>query len=267
MLCNCGHQASAYLADQDELRFGVTTAIANIVVGCSGLLRNAQGEIVAFDMRQAVTADRVETVLQQNIGTGHIMHCQSYLVSGTNIDRGIFVNARIVRESGAIDQPQYTLFSGYLDGGHQPSFPYDRLMAPLEGPGRIRSFTGTNPAAGVEITESVPAGAAWRIISMLATLATDANAANRQVRVLLDDGANIHYEHTASASVIANSTLPFCFSDNGVESQSNLNLLNVALPTMTWLPAGHRIRTNTVNLQAGDNWTAPIMLVVEWLVP
>ena len=267
MGCECGARNPAKLCDQDELRIGVTTAIASMVIGVSGLMRNENGEDSAFDMRVAATSDRVETVLQQNIGAGHLIHAHAYVVSGTNIDRGVFVNARIVREAGATDQPQFTLFSGYLDGGHQPSFPYDRLLAPLEGPGRIRAITGTNQAVNTEITETVPAGAVWRLLGTRFTLVTDANVATRQVTLIVDDGANTIWQADGNATQLLGLTRNYNFFPwSTLPAAAGTEIFGFVPPNML-LQAGFRIRTSTANIQAGDDYGAPIMLVEEWLVP
>lgn len=267
MTCSCGSRNPARVQDQDELRFGVTTGIASIVVACAGILRNDNGEDSAFNMVVAATSDRVETVLQNNIGAGTILHCQSALVSGTNVDRGIFVNARIVREAGATDQPQFTLFSGYLDGGHQPSFPYDTLRAPLEGPGRIRSITGTNPAANTEITETVPAGALWRLLGTRFQLVTDANVANRTATLIVDDGTNTIWQADANATQAAGVTRNYNFFPwSTLPTAAGTEIFGFVPPNML-LQAGFRIRTSTANIQVTDNYGAPILLVEEWLQP
>ena len=267
MPCSCGLRSAARIQDQDELRLGVTTAIASIVVGVSGVLRNANDEDSVFDMRVAATSDRVETVLQQNIGAGHILHCNSYLVSGTNIDRGVFVNARIVRESGAIDLPQLTLFSGYLDGGHQPSFPYGKHHAPLEGPGQVRAITGTNQAADTEITETVPAGAVWRLMGVRFQLVTGAAAAARQVTLIVDDGTNTIWQADGNATQADTLTRNYNFFPwSTLPTAAGTEIFGFIPPNML-LRNAFRIRTSRTNGVAGDNYGAPIMLVEEWMVP
>ena len=267
MPCDCGARNPAKLCDQDELRIGVTTAIASMVIGVAGLMRNVNGEDSAFDMRVAATSDRVETVLQQNIGAGHIIHAQAYVVSGTNIDRGVFVNARIVREAGATDQPQFTLFSGYLDGGHAPSFPYGKHHAPLEGPGQVRAITGTDQAANTEITETVPAGAVWRLMGVRFQLVTGAAAAARQVTLIVDDGTNTIWQAVGNATQADTLTRNYnYFPWSTLPTAAGTEIYGYIPPNML-LRNAFRIRTSRTNGVAGDNYGAPILLVEEWLVP
>jgi hypothetical protein len=238
-----------------------------MVIGVAGLMRNERGEDSPFDMRVAATSDRVETVLQQNIGAGHLLHAQAYVVTGTNIDRGVFVNARIVRESGAIDQPQFTLFSGYLDGGHQPGFPYGKHHAPLEGPGRIRAITGTNQAADTEITETVPAGAMWRLLGTRFTLVTGAVAAARQVTLIVDDGTNTIWSADGNATQADTLTRNYNFFPwSTLLAAAGTEIFGFVPPNML-LPNPFRIRTSRTNGVATDDYGAPILLVEEWLVP
>lgn len=132
------------------------------------------------------------------------------------------------------------------------------------GTGRIRSITGTDPAAGVQISESVPAGVVWHLWSMRFTFTTDVTVANRYVRILVDDGANIFAYITAqqfqTASLAWNYTLAHFGNDQNVYS----GVQNLNLPQLPVLLPGWRLRTNVVNFQAGDDFGAPQLLVEEW---
>ena len=57
----------------------------------------------------------------------------------------------------------------------------------LDGPGTIQSITGTDPSAGNEISQTVPANTIWRLWGMYATLVTDAGVADRRASRYIDD--------------------------------------------------------------------------------
>lgn len=133
-----------------------------------------------------------------------------------------------------------------------------------DGPGTIRSITGTDPAAGAEISETVPADARWRLMGVGLTLVTDATAANREVRLVIDDGTTIIAEIPAGVTQVASETRRYSFGagfPRGAGAQS-LNVIAPLPPVV--LGAGYRVRTLTTNLQAGDNYGAPQLLVEEW---
>lgn len=255
-----------YINNEDELRVGVQTGLSNIVVGVSGMMCNEYGEYSKFTVTVAATNDRVETVVQQNIGAGWILHARAWIISGTVGSKQVYVNANIISNTGTPAVPMFVLLAGYLDNTFQPSFPYEQPSSPLDGQGNLRSITGTNPAAGAEISETVPANVRWRPVAIEAVFVASAAVANRRISLRLDDGANEYYKVEASADVTAGQTRTFSMWATFGPSAANNVTFYLPLPGNLILPAGHRIRTVTSNLDVGDDWAAPQMLIEEWLV-
>jgi hypothetical protein len=157
------------------------------------------------------------------------------------------------------------LASGYVNTFKWISFPGDTHRGPLEGPGLIRSITGTDPAAGVEISETVPTLARWRLIAVRAALTTDATAGNRFASIILDDGVTTYYQHFYPTFQGPSTAVTYNFSALAIEPAVIGNNTLVPFPPNLRLSAGHRIRTQTSVFNAGDNWGAPQLLVEQWL--
>lgn len=136
----------------------------------------------------------------------------------------------------------------------------------VEARGTVKTIVGTNPAAGVEISETVPAGFRWRILAARIMLTTDATAISRRVQLFLDDGANIYLRSTAGE--VQGTTANNAYNLASGLPTDFVPLLNqfLGIPDNLVLPPGHRIRTGTINLQAGDDFAAPILLVEEFPV-
>jgi hypothetical protein len=132
------------------------------------------------------------------------------------------------------------------------------------GTGRIRTIVGTNPAAGVEITETVPAGKRWALRSLRVTLVTSGAVANRVPALFYDDGVSVFGSSVFNGSMAATVTkiltwgMGMAFVNPGGTSEVNL-----IAPLVLLLPGG-RIRTSTSALDAGDDYGAPIYEVEEW---
>lgn len=159
------------------------------------------------------------------------------------------------------------LAAGYVTDAGTQAWPNGKIESSVEGRGLIRLITGTNPAAGVEISETVPTGARWRIISFRFTFLTDATVANRQPRIALDDGTSIYYRQ--ANSTVHGASLSFSYNALG-SSAGNMATgadLSLILPLLHILMAGHKITTVTALLQAGDNFDAPSYVVEEWIEP
>lgn len=132
--------------------------------------------------------------------------------------------------------------------------------------GRIRSITGTNPAANTEISETVPDRRRWILRAIRFSLASDANGANRYPVLLIDDGSDIVFASETSTAQVANSTLFYNYADFGSWHSPASNQFCLPLPPIPLGP-GFRIRTTTTNLQVGDDYSAPQMLIEEWIDP
>src|SRR3990167_7180454 len=139
---------------------------------------------------------------------------------------------------------------------------------PGGGEGNIRTVTGTNPAAGVEISEAVPTNAIWRFLSFSAVLVSDANASNRSMYLVADDGTTANrrffvFNTTAQTASLTRTWL--YFRGNGLANQASAGgvadtdtvISQDNLPDETFVEGG-RIRTITSGILAGDNWAAPL---------
>lgn len=122
---------------------------------------------------------------------------------------------------------------------------------------------GADPAAGVEISDAVPAGKQWRLISVLLQLVTNATVANRRPHVIVDDGANVFHRRASNATQAASLTQNYLFAGEGPEAAVRGTYVADPLPVQE-IPAGARIKTVTENLQAGDNYGAPLYYVEEF---
>jgi hypothetical protein len=124
--------------------------------------------------------------------------------------------------------------------------------------------TGTDPAANVEITETLTT-TFKQVYAVRFRLVTDANAANRTVNLIIDDGTNILWQKAAGAVQAASLTRDYLFTTgvtDGAAFDAN-GLIVMALPPYFPMLPGFRIRTTTTNRQVGDNFGAPLMLTLD----
>lgn len=172
----------------------------------------------------------------------------------------------MVRMGGAT---LYPLITGYLFSGLNLSWPVGRnAEAFLDGPGYPHSLLGTDPAANVEISETVPTNAYWDLESIRCTLVCDANVADRTVNLIIDDGANVLYTLPAGAVITANETKTCIWVKDWARAEAAFDAadeIRTPLPHDLLLPQAYRVRTSTTNLQATDNFAAPRLKLREWL--
>lgn len=131
--------------------------------------------------------------------------------------------------------------------------------------GALTLYTGTDQAAGVEWTETVPTGKSWRIFAIRASLVTSADVANRRVTVTATLSSSIVFKSTDESVQAAGVTHAYNIAPQQGHAVANLDHY-LPLPICgDWvLPAGTVIASVTDNLQAADNWGVPVFYVEEF---
>jgi len=176
-----------------------------------------------------------------------------------------YVRAGVAHGITGLSQGTRILISDYVTDTDFIAWPSGVPRSSLEGPGMLRTIAGTNPAAGAEISETVPTNARWRLRAMQFNLTADANVANRRVVIQVDDGSNVLFQVQAQENQVASSTEGYHAAAWGTLVTTFGTIHQVSLPPDLMLFQGWRILTTTTNLQTGDNFTAPRMLVEEWI--
>lgn len=225
-------------------------------VQVSGISKNSiiSGGLVTNADRSVATA---------NVRIGEFPIFLAVRTTATSVRRGeLYVRVSLQAAETRIA----VLAAGYVTDERGLSFPNGKIESSVEGPGLIRSILGTDPAAGVEISETVPTNARWRLLAIRFTFVTDATAATRAVTLVMTHGAsneiNAHNGGTQTASVTQNYNFANGYPLNTLGT-SGMSL--AVLPTRLLLPQAGTITTVTTALQAGDNFSAPSLLVEEWI--
>jgi len=254
-----------WCGEDDFLRISVL-GIGTQVVVVTGRVLSPAGEPLVFSHPLASPASRtVPATLIRAVGCGWLENVTAICASaGTGLQQ-TFVTVDLVRGPSAGGGVLATLLQGPLASLQRMSWPGSPMVNTLDGPGVIRSIAGTDPAANVEISETVPAGARWRLLNLVATLVTDANAANREVSLTFDDGTTVYAVAPSSVNQAASLTRRYSAGAGSIRGAAATALEITIAITPVVLLAGHRIATVTTNRQVTDNWGAPQYTVEEWL--
>jgi hypothetical protein len=157
------------------------------------------------------------------------------------------------------------LLEGYLPSFGHLGWP-DTGQNPIGGgPGWIHSVQQANPGAGVDWIITVPLTTRWQLMSLQAQLAVANSGAARPVEIIIDDGANIVARMATTAAAAINATSNVNFSNSGETSTAIVGDLYAQMPSSLVLPQNFRIRSNTTNIVAGDQWSNIWFLVQEWI--
>lgn len=255
-----------FLSGEDDLRLVVLNALAGVTVRLSGRFLPLTGPVLPFVYDFVPTSDRTVNTKTCGLGEGWLLGATITCSAGAPGYGRCYAQLQVLRGDGAGAFVMETLAQGYVSSVARISWPANVLRSPVEDPGMIRSITGTDPVAGAEVSETVPAGARWELLAINVVLTTSAVAGNRIPQLQIDDGANLivsvpsllpHGPTVTSRHQWAEG-LPHTALIQAVATPSGL-------PLRLQLLAGYRIKTLTSAIDVGDNYAAPQYAVREWI--
>jgi len=175
-----------------------------------------------------------------------------------------FVTLEVLRGAGSGDiQLGHVLLQGYAGALGGLAFPQSPLITAVDGRGQMRAVIGGAPAAGAEISDTVPAGRQWILRAARTSLTTSAAVANRDPSLIVDDGAgNIMAQSVDSTLITATQTFALSWAA-GFAFVAGAVAISIPWVNECRLLPGWRIRTSTNLIQAGDQYAAPVYMVEE----
>lgn len=117
------------------------------------------------------------------------------------------------------------------------------------------------PGAGAEWSLVVPAGYVWRVLAVAGTLTTSATVATREARLTLADATGVVLSLGVAATQAAGLATRYAWTAGGGYAAGSS--AGGTLPPDLSLEAGWTLASSTVNLDAGDAWSAVSLLVVQ----
>lgn len=254
-----------YLANEDTLRLTVFNSVAGVTITVTGRMLTPDARIVPYTFDFIPTTDRSAKSTIVNPGDGWLLSAGVYASAGAPRRGQCFCVLDVVQGLLGAVTMLGNVWQGYVTDTYRQGFPHSPSQHSIEGPGCIRSITGTNPAAGADISETVPTNARWRLITVRADLVTSAAVANRQPTLIIDDGAN----ELARSQLTTNETASAVWRNTWADVGSGVSGVGVGvihvMPAGLVLMGGYRIRTLTALIDPADDWGAPQLLVEEWI--
>src|SRR3954467_4562200 len=190
-----------YLTGEDHLRLTTFGGVAGATVVLEGRLVTIDGRVVPLAETHTPNSNYTSKANTFALAEGVLTNVQLRASSASLLGGGVFAVLEVVRGLTTNAQALATLLQGYVTTNARLAWPGSPIQASTAGAGRLRSITGTDPAANVEISETVPAGVRWRILTLAATFATDATVASRVPALVIDDGTNQLFSAIVSNAV------------------------------------------------------------------
>lgn len=256
-----------YCTGEESLKVTVFNAAAGVSVTIAGRTL-AIGDTRPSPFKQVFTptTDRSASTSFVQLPPGWLLNAQVFVSAGTPAIGQTFARLSLVRGMGSIADEHMSLAADYITAKQPTSYPGSSMTDPTDGAGAVRSITGATPSAGAEISETVPTGARWELLSIIYTFVTSAAVANRFPDITLDDGANVFFRCGPTIAIAASTTQLYnAFQGAGPVTRDGNTVVERSLPIGVKLLGGYRIRTTTLAIQAADAYTAVQYLVREWV--
>jgi hypothetical protein len=255
-----------YSSGEDNIRVTSLNSVAGVRLKIQGRFIDSASVISSLAHDHIPNSDRTSKTTEFALGIGAVLNLTVFASAGTPTIGQTFVIVQLVRGSGAAATVLGTLLQAYVTSTQHLAFPGSPVQSSLDGPGAVRMFGGTQPAAGLNFTEIVPVGARWQLLAIRTRLTTSAAVATRvPILTIVNNAADQIYlpqyrGSPAGASdfyVWAAGTAPFTAVAVGY---------NVApLPTDLPLSGLVAVTCTTPGLDVADQWFAPLFTIREWL--
>lgn len=260
-------EPSWYVSGEDALVLDAFNTATGVTLTLCGRFRNLNGLITPFVFTQTPTTDSVRTRTVFPLGEGWLLNASVFNSAGTPTGTQCVALVRVARGLTSAGTIVGTLAQGPITASQDVTYPptvASTGMSSLATGATIRSITVTTPAAGAEFSQTVDAAKRWRIQSLRAKLQASAAVATRSPQLFIDDGANVFYVAEWPAQITAGSG-QFYIAASGTQKAANVTDHAVyTFPIGLILAPGSRIRSNTLSIQAADQWSLIQLLVEEW---
>ena len=259
-------QAAFYTTGADNLRLVSVCSIPGVTIVLSGRTMSADGTIGRFKHTHQPNNNRTSKVTDHPLAAGYVLNVTAVAVGADVPIGGCFVIVQIIGGLGGATEVLGTLIQGYVTTLQHRAWPGSMIESSIDGPGRLRTFTGTIPAASAEVTEIVPTGARWELLGMTLVLQPMTIGTSRRTMLYAESsGLSLFYAISAH-TVDAPNELNQNFSSGLGETPPQMGAFGSnPLPVSIPLPPGAGIRTLTSGMMAGDQYTYVQVTVREWL--
>lgn len=255
----------AYVGVNDKLLIHQLSNFNGGIITVNVELLRPDGQIIPITLTVLTAVGRSEGRTVFQLAEGFILSVTVNLNVQTGSQNPVFVAVSLVRQPFNDQSNFRVLCAGYCNAFLSFGYPEFTPQRTTDGAGIISSYNQGAPAAGADWVFTVPVLARFRLMSLTSTLTTAVAAANRDVTLVIDDGANIIAQIPAGFALAASLSNTYTFGDSLVQSPAFNGFSIAPTPSNLLLRPGWRVRSVTGNIQAADQWSATQLGIVEWI--
>lgn len=256
-----------FIADADTyLRIVSACSVPGVTIAVQGRRLDDAGQLKILDEAHTPNSDRSVKVQDFLIGTGALLNLSVFTKAGAPLIGQCYVQALILRNTGAVAIVLGTLLGGYITARQTLGFPGSPVMAASDVVPSPRTFGVGTLVAGTDWLQQVPSGARWQLLALYTQFQADATVGARTQYLRLQDPfvgfiGTIPFPATVPPSTAANVS----FAIN-ILTGAGLTFVETAqLPDELTLIGGQSIGTVTIGMGPADFWATANITVREFL--
>jgi hypothetical protein len=255
-----------YSNGEDNIRVTSFNAVSGVRLKIQGRFIDSQQLITPLAHDHTPNTDRTAVTTEFALGVGAVLNFNVFASAGAPTTGQTFVIVQLIRGKGAAATVLGTLLQAYVTLTQHLAFPGSPIQSSLDGPGAVRMFAGTVPAAGINFTEISPFGARWQLLAVRTRLTTSAVVATRiPILTIVNNATDQIYLPQYRGSPASASDFYVWAAGVPAFTPAAVGYNAAPLPTDLPLPQFTAITCTTPGLDVGDQWFAPILTVREWL--
>ena len=259
--------SSIYITRGDKLRVIIWNSATGMEVDLGARLLRADGSVIVVPFQLFPTNNRASNTFDLDLAEGFLLGVCATTPTGS-VKRGqCWVSILLIRGTGANATVHQSLVLDYVETGAAVQWPGGLVDDPVSGNGNLRMILGTTPPVASAGIETVPTGARWKLLAFTQSITTDATAGTRRIRLSLFDTVGTYAYCGGQFTAAPSSTVTFIWLSGVVQGQVDTGFFSAALPTDALLRSAGQVITSIIGVGAGDQLTAPVYSVIEWVEP
>lgn len=253
----------------DRLRLTVWNIVQLTTVSVHYRMWRPRAGSIAGRESFPVASDAEPEQFEFEIGVGYLQNLVVFSAGGAFRVGATFIRLEVVRGRAGAAISLGVILQGYITPRQQLAWPGSPIQRADEVDPPIQHIEGTTPAAGDPVTETVPDGTSWELVSFSAVLITDATVPARRVYLShqeVSSGTGILWQSYGPYQQVASLTVQYYWvAGAAADPDVPLSLRLISLPTRVRLRGGTFFVVGALNLAAGDEWNFPAYTIRERL--
>lgn len=222
--------------------------------------------LIPVDLELTIATGGTAQEVTQRAPNGWILGCTIFPTSGTPTATSLYAAAGIRTGGSGQGNESHVLVQGNITNERRLSFPWFVSSSRLSsGVGIPTNRVVPDPAQATDWSITVPAGETWKMTGLTFRYVADANAASRIPKLVVEKNSTDYLLGGTVTSLTANQDKTHITNYNNDDPAANNAITPLVYPITIILEAGDILKTDTSNMQVGDQISKILLFYDKFL--